>query len=375
VATEDAPPFDYRPSLTEALNQWVQGQQDAAEGALQPAVDAGAMPAILALLWFYQQRGKVVEAAPLIEKALSEGIVTPGLWPLGNYMADPQFKQLAVDIIRVASEYGTPYDAIAHWPGFWNQGDQDKSITLFELAARPQPRSLRLQLDDLLGEARAGTGEIQSAAAIVAASRDEAVDAIRAHEVAIGEDRERVEKLVADTTSLVHGATSDHIAKAYAQRAKEALDSAGTWTTWAIVTFVAAAAWAVGVAVHSFRNGDVGTTETIGKVLVSLPILLLAGYVASVAANKRRMGWHWSHVELQIRTAEPFIANLDLETRNRLLAALAIRFFPGQGQDPQQGGASTESLDVGTLISGILHELGPRRGGGAPPDVSPPPTG
>jgi hypothetical protein len=213
-------------------------------------------------------------------------------------------------------------------------------------------------LERLIEQTASNTAEIQSAAAVVNVTRDEAVEAIRDHEAALQEARERVERLVDDTSSLVHGVTADHIAKAYAERAKGALASAGKWTIAAIVVGIAGALWAVAVAIHAFTESQ-SVSETVGKVLVSLPILVVAGYLASIASNNRRMGWHWSHIELQIRTAEPFIANLDDDTRNRLLAALAIRFFPGQGQDPQQGAASSERLDVGTLISGILHELAP----------------
>jgi hypothetical protein len=365
--TDDAVADQHRGTLKNALDLWTQSQQEQAAEALKPAVEAGWLPAVLAAAWFNQQRGLHAESVPLVQRALDAGNALPGMWFFGNYIATAEHRPLALEIARVANESGYPWDVVGNWSAFWTQGDQDGAVALFEVTTRPQPAGLRAEWERMLDDVRTGMTEVQGAATVVSTARDEAVEAIRGHESAIREEMERVEQLVGDTTSLVHGATADHIAKAYAERASNALSAARKWTGWAIVVGVVAAVWAVAVTVHAFAESQ-GVSTTIGKVLVSIPILVVAGYLASIASNNRRMGWHWSHVELQIRTAEPFIANLDQDTRNRLLAALAIRFFPGQGQDPQQGAAaSTERLDVGTLISGILHELGPRPSRAAAP--------
>lgn len=309
-----------RAELKNALTLWLQGQQDQAAQVLQPAIERDWLPAILAGAWFEQSRSRHAEAIPLVRRALALGNPLPGMWFFGQYINDPENHELAIETARVANEDGYPWDVVGNWQTFWNQGHQDEAVALFEAAAIPQPSRIRAEWDRLLEDARTGMGEIQNAAAIVQTARDEAVESIRAEEAALRSERERVETLVSDATSLVHGVTADHIAKAYAERARGALGAARRWTVAAIVVGVLAAAWATAVAVHAFTE-EQGVSTTIGKVLVSLPILLVAGYLASIASNNRRMGWHWSHIELQIRTAEPFIANLDEDTRNRLLCA------------------------------------------------------
>jgi hypothetical protein len=344
--------------MIEALNMWQGGAQQDAIDRLSEAAGAGHMPAIVLTLWFLAQLGQAAAAAPLIKQALAAGIVLPGLWSLPHLLANPETVDTGMEVVRASSDTGAQPDPVGYWPTLWGQGLQDAAATLFELVALPQPRGLRAEWERLLSEARNGASEIQSAATTVGSEREEAILSITAHEVALTQERERVQRLVEETTSLVHGVTAAHIAKAYSDRAKTALKAANWWTAAAIAVGIVGAGWAAFVAFHAFHENQ-GVSTAIGKTLVSIPILIVAGYLAGIAGSNRRMGWHWSHVELQIRTAEPFIATLDEETRDRLLAALAIRFFPGQGQDPQQGGGSSESLDVGSLISGILHELRP----------------
>jgi hypothetical protein len=120
------------------------------------------------------------------------------------------------------------------------------------------------------------------------------------------------------------------------------------------------------VGIHA-ATSSASAESVIGKALVTVPLLAIAAYLGSIAASTRRMGWHWRHVELQIKTAEPFIAELDDDTRKALQAALAIRFFPGQGQDPQQSGTQTESLDLSNVIAEVFREL---RGARAQPPAA-----
>ena len=130
MATEDAPPIEYRSVLSQALSQWQEGQQDAALVTLQPAVDAGVMPAIIAAAWMHYQRSQHAQAAPLVEQALSEGIVLPALWGLGSFLSDPDFKQLGVNVIRGLADFGVPYDPVSQWQTLWAQGDVDHAVTL-----------------------------------------------------------------------------------------------------------------------------------------------------------------------------------------------------------------------------------------------------
>jgi hypothetical protein len=323
------------------------------------------MPAVVLQAWFYAQRNEYQYAAPLIELALDAGVLPPGHWHIGSLINDESQRPLALRVIQATTDLGPIYEATGYWQSFWNAGDRDAAVAIFESAAVPQSRERRRELEELVGEARASTTEINNAAAVVDAAREAATRTITEHEDSINAEKTRVESLVREVTSLVQGVTADHMAKAYADRSKQALRTANWWTAAAILVGLAGAGWAAFVAIHAFQE-DEGLTTTIGKVLVSIPVLIVAGYLAGIAASHRRMGWHWSHVDLQIRTAEPFIGALDKEARDKLLAALAIRFFPGQGQDPQHGSASSETMDVSSLVQGVFQEFSPRRGPSAP---------
>jgi hypothetical protein len=99
--------------------------------------------------------------------------------------------------------------------------------------------------------------------------------------------------------------------------------------------------------------GDRDIENALGKAALVIPLLAFAAYVGKLAGDHRRMAWHWRHVELQIRTADPFIAPLDDAPRKALLAALALRLFPGQAQDPQRGGV--EAPDPTTFLTELAR--------------------
>jgi hypothetical protein len=198
---------------------------------------------------------------------------------------------------------------------------------------------------------------------VVELARDNAVNGISLASGRIEAEERRVKGLADAVVSLVHGRTEAQMATEYARRAKETREAAQLWTVAALVLGLLAIGWSFFIAVKVIHdNEDPSTGAIVAKALVSVSALVLAGYAAGIARNSRRMAWHWDHVTLQIQTAEPFIGNLDSETRQRVQAALALRLFPGQGQDPRFGGASQEAFDVGELVSAIF---------GQPPTKSP----
>ena len=349
---EDATTQDLRSTLYEALVHWKAARQDEAIEAVREHADLGSLPAAIALAWFYAQRGQGAQAEQAVRTALSGGIVYPGLWHFRSYASVQEYVPFALEIARAAADGGNISDQVGYWETLWDAGFQDAAVSLFEAAGSPHATGMRGEWERLVADARSGEKEIQAAAAIVGSSRAQAESSIQQSEELITAERERVRNLVQETADLVHRVTAGHIGTAYAERAKDTLRAARNWTVAAVVVGFVASAWAAYVAYHAFSE-DEGLSTTVGKTLVSVPLFVVAGYLASVGASNRKMGWHWTHIELQIRTAEPFIGVLDEPTRHKLLAALALRFFPGQGQDPQSGGGS-ESYDPGAVIASVL---------------------
>ena len=347
-----------RQSLNTALNDWVQGQQDSAINAVAPLATSENLPAVVMLTWFYAQRGNAPEAAPYVRIATDAGLVLPGLWFAGRYASatDAEQVQIVLDVAQNIANGAPATDLIGQWTVLWNAGFADAALRLFEEAAEPFPAGPRAEWERLSTEARGLLAELQSAAAGIEVQRDAALDLMRQSTTEIEAEATRVRTLVDETTSFVHGLTATELAKAYTKRANDTQSAARWWTGFAIVLGIGAAAWAAVIAHDAYNKGSQTVAEITAKALLSLSVLVLAGYIAQIAANTRRMAWHWAHVALQISTAEPFIGNLEKNTRERLLAALAVRLFPGQSLDPQSEAGTHESLDVGLLLAAVLGE-------------------
>jgi len=208
----------------------------------------------------------------------------------------------------------------------------------------------RREASKLLAEARGSLDGIRDHVQGVAEAREGAIEAIRAAGAAVEQERERVTQLVAQVDAMVHNVTSVQLAKEYAEQATKEEASAGRYTRAALGIAGATAVVGVIFALVALA-GHHDLTTVLGKASLAIPLLAFAAYVGKLGGDHRRMAWHWRHVELQIRTADPFIAPLDDSARKVILAALALRLFPGQSQDPQRGGV--EHGDP----SGFLSEL------------------
>ena len=87
-------------------------------------------------------------------------------------------------------------------------------------------------------------------------------------------------------------------------------------------------------------------SDTLTKASISIPLLVLAAYLNRLGNEERRDARTWRHVELQIRTARPYLANLPQATSSEVLAALALRFFPGQSQNPHGGEPDSKTRTI-----------------------------
>jgi hypothetical protein len=166
------------------------------------------------------------------------------------------------------------------------------------------------------------------------------------------EEGERVKELAGDTASLIQGAAAHHLAEEYAKRADKARRTANRWTIATLI--VGAAAIGLGAAfvlIGLARAHDV--TDTLTRAGISIPLLVLAAYLNRLGNEERRDARTWRHVELQIRTARPYLANLPQTTRDEVLAALALRFFPGQSQNPHGGEAAPNPDDPMKMLREI----------------------
>lgn len=350
---------DQRQVLNGALNDWVQGQRDAALSRVAPLAASGHLPAVVMALWFLAQLGNWQDAAPYVRTTVDAGLAFPGLWFAGNYATsnNEEHARLLLDTAQNLANGAPATDLVGQWNVLWNAGHADAALRVFEVAADPVPGARKAEWDKLVEDARGFVSEVQSAGATIVATRDSTLESMREANAAVETEATRVRTLVDETTSFVHGLTAGEMANAYTEKANNTQGAARFWTCAAILLGLGAATWAGVIANDAYSKGGQTVPEIVAKSLLSVSVLVVAGYLAQIAATSRRMSWHWAHVALQIRTAEPYIGNLEKNTRERLLAALAVRLFPGQSLDPQSAmGHTQENLDVGALLAAVLGE-------------------
>jgi hypothetical protein len=103
-----------------------------------------------------------------------------------------------------------------------------------------------------------------------------------------------------------------------------------------------------------------GFDTVIARAAFGLPVALLAAYVNNLATTHRREAWRLRHIELQIRTANPFLGLLDGERRKETLAALALRFFPGQEGVGSDSNETDLPLNLIEAVGKLLREQQPQ---------------
>lgn len=365
TSTEPAHPDRYSAEILNAVQLVAQSQWQGVLDALRPAADEGDRSALLLFTFAGNQLGQpIAQMLPRVEQALDEGVFLPAMSLVGRMVSEPAHHE---DLLRLLDRILDVFPGwdVTGWVTTIAQSAPQMAARFAAIIAKPRyptPREWEL----IRADSDALLTTLRTAAATVEEDRARAVEAIGDHAESVAGERARVEKLVTDTTRLVHEVTADHMAQSYASRANATLSAALRWTAAAIAVAIVAVAWGIYVGAHASAN-DASTSTILGKALVTLPLIAIAAYLGNVAAATRRMGWHWRHVELQIMTAEPFIAELDDDTRKALQAALAIRFFPGQGQDPQNSGPQSETVDLSSVIAEVFREL---RGGRTTPPTT-----
>lgn len=197
--------------------------------------------------------------------------------------------------------------------------------------------------------------QITNSAAEVSGQRDQAFEVINQGTAAIDERRKEAERQAEELGILTSSIAAENLADAYAKDASNTEQQSKRFT-WGSLTV-----GAVAVVVSIFGSLTVTAGSSFDTVIAhaafGLPVALLAAYVNSLATTHRREAWRLRHIELQIRTANPFLGLLDAERRKETLAALALRFCPGQENVTGDSAESTElQLDVLEALKTILRE-------------------
>lgn len=221
-----------------------------------------------------------------------------------------------------------------------------------QVGPAPVPPDLRQIVEKLRQEFESTKSSIESQLGQVgpklAAETDQAIAAIQEDVDAVKERRVAADQQAAELGLTTTSIAAHNLADTYASEAKKTEGQAKhyTWTSLAmgVVSVLT-------VIVGLLLVKEPSSFETvIAHAAFGLPVALFAAYINSLASTHRREAWRLRHIELQIKTANPFLGLLDTPRREETLAALALRFFPGQegvGFDGQGAPeASPELLDL-----------------------------
>jgi len=199
----------------------------------------------------------------------------------------------------------------------------------------PGIAALRDEIEKTRAETKTQIGE---AAAEVAGQKDQAFAAINEAVDAIAIRREAADQQASELGLVTSHIAAENLADTYAVEAKRTEHQAKRYTFSSLAVGVLSVAVTV-IGLLTVKEASSFQT-VIGHAAFGIPVALLAAYINSLATNHRLEAWRLRHLELQIRTANPFLGLLDTERREETLAALALRFFPGQEGVSFDGGSS-----------------------------------
>jgi hypothetical protein len=343
--------YEHSDEYLKAVRLAAQGQWAEAAAVVRPLADEGDRIANVLVAQFFLNAGNPVEGKPygLAAARAGNGLIAQNyfgnLWGHGEHRGD------AIEFLELATEAGVLMDPMGYVPALVQEGHEDIALRLLRSSALPQPAPARASWEDLMARAEQDEARVKAAAEEVDAHRVRAIEGIGESEQAIAHDKERVERLVEETAQLVHGASAATLAREYGHHA-EVEEKRAQRYTWAAIAGGLAAAIGTSVIAYLAFTTENGVGAVLTKGALTIPLILFAGYLARLAGQFRRKGWAWRHVELQIRTSEPFVALLDEAPRKALLAALALRFFPGQSQVPD-GDVVADLGDPAQLLSSL----------------------
>lgn len=214
---------------------------------------------------------------------------------------------------------------------------------------------LREEIESTRGQVKAQIGE---AAAQVAGQKDQAFAAIKEAVEAVGSRREAADQQASELGLVTSAIAAENLADAYAIEAKRTEKQAKRYTWSSLAVGVLSVAVTV-IGLLTVKEAS-GFETVIGHAAFGIPVALLAAYINSLASTHRHEAWRLRHIELQIRTANPFLGLLDSGRREETLAALALRFFPGQeGVSFDGKGNGMPAPELAELLRTMLQQQGP----------------
>jgi len=200
--------------------------------------------------------------------------------------------------------------------------------------------------------------QISEAGAEVAGQKDQAFAAISNAVDAINTQRETAEQQASELGLTTSAIAAENLADAYGEVARNTEEQAERYTRGALAIYLFSILVA-GVGIYTTAQHTSQVETFVARAALGIPFALFGAYINSLASTHRREAWRLRHIELQIRTSNPFLGLLDTGRREETLAALALRFFPGQeGVSFDGKGAWGPTPELFELLRMLLQQQG-----------------
>jgi hypothetical protein len=226
----------------------------------------------------------------------------------------------------------------------------------------PVPPDVARKLDEIRAEIESTRSKIEAqisdAGTEVADKKERAFASIGEAVDAVNTRREAAEQQASELGLTTSAIAAENLANAYAEVVRKTERQAKRYTWGSLLTYLFSILVA-GVGIYTTAQHTSEVETFVARAALGIPFALFGTYINSLASNHRREAWRLRHIELQIRTANPFLGLLDSERREETLAALAIRFFPGQEGVSFDGERNAElTPEVITLLRQLLVQQG-----------------
>jgi hypothetical protein len=364
--------------LREVIQSWPQAPGQALE-QLKPLAAEGNIRAIVLLAVMLLQGEQFEEAVVYARQAIQAGAGAVAQIFAADFAARGRedLRSKAPEFISSALEAGWNIDIRNLLVNAASEGKAEVAWELLDLALEPVPLNARKRWEELVAKTESDGAQIASAAGAVAGQREIASQQINDE---IGKAREtggQIERLANDLGVLANKAGAISLAEAYSERAEQE-ESLGHRYTLVSLGLGAATVVIIAVIAALTLKEHTSVTTAAQRAAFGLPLALLAAYVNRLASAYRNQAWKLRHVELQLRTVNPFLAGLEDQHRKAVLADLALRFFPGHQTnsehytDDRPSEVNTVQLNPEQLL-GILMRVA--QGGPLPAAVSAEPSG
>ncbi len=347
--------------LLPALQQFPQNPQ-AIAAQMRQLADATGDRRVAAIAGYTSvAAGELPQGLPYAKTAANQGASFIAGWIVQNLVGrpEPELRSQLPEFIALVAGSPPAFDYYAVAQQAAQQGNVEWLQEILDAAFMPASLAApyTTELQGIVSSAHGVLAEVQSSAGAVSAARtqfdeatNEALDEVRSHLAEVSDAAREVGVLASETSAQVQ-------AREYEERAKTVEDRANNYTTASIVLGAAIALASIGIAVLTFTGQQSNVlVKGLEKAAFAVPLLVINGYLISLARAFREEALRWRHISLQLRATTPFLRALDDERRADVTALLALRFFPGQSLPSEANGGSSDSPQNGDALANLLAE-------------------